>query len=256
MSKTKAIGTSGESPLLYINNDAIIFQGKPDLLNAEFVIVNPGKERIRIREMTVKKNTKMKKMEWPDTIRFRRTISSGSSKTVRATMRLPKTTAAGTYRFKIDVGGVVSDAVVEVHENFRTSISPRQFITQDWAPGETAKFQMTLFNKGNVPYKIPNLKHAMLLDSQYMCKAQSRSLMEDAKEGMLAFVDGVAKKVHENYAFWVGASLAESGKVVAPGERIQLNLTLKLPKNLDQNAGYYGDLVIAAKLVIRYELLA
>ena len=67
-------------------------------------------------------------------------------------------------------------------------------------------------------------------------------MREKGGEGFTATMDELTRNIHKDMADWAIVNIEESGRVLEPGESIQLHLTLTLPENVDPKRDYSGTM--------------
>jgi hypothetical protein len=239
-----------------IKFDNIQFSGRPNRMRGKVRISNLEKETIWVQELKFAHSKRISSLGFPKSIQINTCLTPGETKLKTVSICLPDDIAKGTYKTILKIGNQDVAVTFLVQDHFSISIFPKAFITQGVLPGQDYEFQMEITNRGNIDYTVPRMNHSLMLDTQYDCKAKSWATMNHAKDGKQAFKDSYYKRISEKYAYWVKITLKESGKVIKAGDSMKVNVIIGLPKNIDSNACYSGDIAIVGRQIIKYQLLA
>jgi hypothetical protein len=238
-----------------IKFDSIEFSGRPNRMKGKVLISNSENETIWVQELKFEHPTSIASLGFPTSIQINTCLAPGETKLKTISICLPDTVAKDTYKTILKIGNQNVPVTFIVEDNFNLSIFPKSFLTQGVVPGQDYEFNMEITNSGNIDYIIPKLNHSLMLDTQYECKARSWATMNHAKDGKQAFKDGYYKRVGEKYAFWVKIAIKESGEVIKAGASLKVSVILGLPKEIDINACYSGDIAIVGRQIIKYQIL-
>lgn len=235
---------------LNIKEDEIVLIGPPKALAGNVFISNKVEETLFIRGLPLffaQKDNDRSKL--PETLKLTTALQPGEQRMHRVSHKLPHTTPPGTYEGHIRVGDTEKKLRLIVQPSIDIDIYPSDLYFSGVVPGDSYYAEMSFTNKGNMPFKIPAVKHITTLDSDYLCRATSLAMREKGGEGFTAMMDELTRNIHRDMADWAIFKLEESGRVVAPGESLPLHLTLTLPKNVDPGRDYAGTVRIWDQMV-------
>jgi hypothetical protein len=147
------------------------------------------------------------------------------------------------------VGGTEKRVKMIVQPNIQIDVHPLTIQFTGVIPGESYYTQLSFTNSGNLPFKVPEIKHVNTFDEDFLCRALSFAIRQKGNEGFDATMDEFTRNVHREMADWAMIKIEESGRILEPGESIQLHLTLTLPKNVDANKDYFGTVRLWNKML-------
>lgn len=227
---------------LQVGEDEIILNGPPSFLTGHIFLKNNDTDTLFIRDVPMSHPEGARRLpQTPESFKFTTSILAGEEKMHRIRHKLPRTTPPGTYESIIHVGGEEKKLKMIVQPNIEVQLHPLKLHFTGVVPGESYYAQLSFTNNGNMPFKVPDVKHVNTFDENYLCRAASYAMREKGGEGFNAMMDEFTKNVHKDMADWATIKLEESGRTLEPGESIQLHLTLKLPKNVDASRDYFGS---------------
>lgn len=232
----------------------VTFRGYPASLTAEYFLLNSGKESVFITELPLEIKTVPDKQCFPEKLIINRLIEPGCPQKIRSRVKLQAQTTPGNYSGLLSIGQHQYKVHFEIYSKISLSVSPNTVQYQGISPGKTFDIVVTLKNRGNEPYTIPQLQHALMLDYNYLCKASSLTISGEKPIDFMGFLNGIVGKVQAKYAKPVTLSVAQAGKKIHPGEELKLDISLTLPKDVDPNSSYTGNFRIAGEAVVGYEL--
>ena len=226
---------------LNIDADEIILNGPPNLLTGNIFISNSHDETLFIRDLPLSQSGEGSGVpNMATSFKFTTSLKAGEGKMHRLRHQLPPTTPPGTYESTIQVGGTEKKVKLIVQPNIQIDVNPLTVHFTGVIPGESYHTQLSFTNSGNMPFKVPDVKHVNTFDEDYLCRALSLAIREKGGEGFNATMDEFTRNVHKDMADWAMIKIDESGQILQPGESIMLHLTLTLPKNVDPNKDYFG----------------
>ena len=226
---------------LHILEEEIILNGPPSALAGNVLLSNGAEETLFIRGLPIFRSQKGEDLSAaPETLKLTTSLQPGEERMHRVSHKLPRTTPPGTYESLIRVGGKEKRLNLIVQPNIEIEMNPPELYFNSVVPGGSYNAQLSFANKGNMPFKIPDIKHVTTLDTDYLCRAASLAMREKGGEGFTAMMDELTRNVHRDMADWAIVRLEESGRIIAPGENIQLHFTLTLPKDVDPGRDYSG----------------
>ncbi len=226
---------------LHIREEEIILNGPPSSLTGNVFISNGDEEILFIRGLPVSRSAQDKELSAaPEILKFTTSLQPGEERMHRISYKLPPGTPPGTYERSIQVGGKKKKLKLIVQPNIGIDMNPLDLYFNGVVPGGSYNAQLSFANTGNLPFKIPDIKHVTTLDTDYLCRATSLAMRKKGGEGFTAMMDELTRNIHRDMADWAIVRLKESGKTIAPGENIQLHFTLTLPKDVDPGRDYSG----------------
>ncbi|MFT5822248.1 MAG: hypothetical protein ACI8ZM_003504 [Crocinitomix sp.] len=217
----------------------IILNGPPTRLEGRINIANQHSEALRVKSIGL--TDKRTKGVINDTLRLSVRLKPGEQVSKRIYHQLPIDTLPGTYQKYITIGKTTYSVKFIVQPIVHVTLSHTHFTFQGTAPNTEHKIQTMLENFGNLPFCIPTLKNATMLDMDLMCRAFNYGLRAKKEEGIQKTLDVVAENLKENMIDWVSIAVKEAGKTVESGASQLLNITFKIPKNADAKRDYNGN---------------
>ncbi len=228
---------------LNIVDKEIILNGPPSDLQGHILFENKHEEILRIKSLSiVDKNKKQIPDRGRSSLRLSCRIHPGEQKLQTVSHELPATTPPGTYDSFLMMGKKLLKIKMVVQPTIDIHLQPTHFTLQDSAPGKKHTAVLTLTNIGNLPFQIPDLKHAGSLDMDMYCRAFGFGFRKNGSEGLMQTLDEVTENIKENLADWADLSIDEYGKIVEPGESSILTLHIENPRNSDPKRDYAIDL--------------
>ncbi len=225
----------------------VFLSGPPSQMRGHITLSNTDADFMLVQELPLKQYGK--EMPLQAGLSLNMPLSPGENRRQSLNMSLPADTAHGTYRQKIEVGGEEKTITMIVQETLEIELIPDSLLFVGIAPGMSHTKEVLLFNKGNIPFSVPVLRHNMSLDMDLVCRNLSKALKEtpdgDSKATLDAFFSGLKTDLTD----WIEVRIKEAGKVVAPGESVLLHITFILPKDIHPNREYEGDLRIFDQLL-------
>ena len=226
---------------LNIEDDEIILNGPPSSLRGSFFISNKNDETLFIRDLPLSPSKEGNDVPgMASSIKFTTSLKAGEGRIHRLSHKLPPTTPPGIYESTLQVGGTVKKVKMIVQPNIQIDVHPLDIYFTGVIPGESYYTELSFANTGNMQFKVPDIKHVTTLDADYLCRATSLAMREKGGEGFTATMDELTKNIHKEMAGWAIVNLEESGRVLEPGERIQLHFKITLPEDVDSNRDYEG----------------
>jgi hypothetical protein len=227
---------------LQIEEEEIVLNGPPASLSGQVFLSNGEGETLFIRDLPVSAPAGYKSaVAMPEAIKFITSLLPGEQKSYRLRHQLPRSTPPGIYESVINVGGKEKKLKLIVQQNIEIDLNPLDVYFQGVKPGQKYSTQLSLTNVGNVAFAIPDIKHVTTLDADYLCRAAAIAMREKGGEGFNAMMDELTKNVYKDMAGWAIVDIDESGKVMQPGESIQLHFSITLPDNVDPKRDYQGN---------------
>ena len=230
---------------LHIEGEEVILNGPPSALTGTVLIRNKDSETLFIRGLPLSPSARGNALRgMPEMLKFIASLQPGEEKIQRIRHQLPRNTAPGVYDGTITVGGMQKNLKLIVQPAIEIDLNPLNIQFSGFVPGVANTCQLFLANTGNLPFQIPEIKHATALDLDYMCRASSMAIREKGGEGFTAMMDQLTRNIHREMADWALVNLKESGCILGPGDSSLLNLSITLPKNADPKRDYSGNIRI------------
>ena len=222
----------------------IVLNGPPSNLQGNIQFVNRENDPLRVKTLALVDNNKNKKqvvLGNKDFLNFSFRLRPGEQKMERVIHRLPSATPPGTYESHIMLGNEMHKVKMIVQPTIAIGVFPNTFTFQDTTPGKTHIAVITLSNNGNMPFQVPELKHAAVLDMDLLCRAFGKGFREKGKDDLMSTLNEVTRNLKNNLTDWVSISVDEHGQIVQPGESLLLHVNFTLPKNADSRRDYDGN---------------
>lgn len=220
----------------------IVLNGPPSDLQGNIQFINREDDHLRIKTLALVDEDK-KELEGGtrDFLHFSFRLRPGEQKMESVYHQLPSNTPPGEYENYIMLGEEMHKVKMIVQPSISIEVYPQYFTFQDTSPGTTHLAIITLANKGNMPFQVPELKHAAMLDMDLLCRAFGKGFREQEKDSLMATLDEVARNLKENLTDWVSISIDERDQIVAPGDTLLLHVNFTIPKNADARRDYNGS---------------
>src|SRR5687768_16702846 len=226
---------------LDITEEEIILNGPPSFLTGNIFLSNKDTETLFIRELPLSQSREGNNLpNMPASFKFTTSLLAGEERMHRISHKVPRTTPPGIYESIVHVGGKEKRLKMVIQPNIEIDVHPLTIHFTGVIPGESYYAQLSFTNNGNVPFKIPDVKHVNTFDEDFLSRAASLAMREKGGEGYMAMMDQLTKNINREMADWAIIKLEESGRTLEPGESIQLHVTLTLPKNVDSSKDYFG----------------
>ncbi|AEE52760.1 hypothetical protein [Haliscomenobacter hydrossis] len=232
---------------IHCYDDEIILSGPPAKLRGSITLANNLAEAVMVTDLPIKSLSRQVIQQAGITINA--PLSAGENRRQRLNLSLPTFTAPGTYQHKVFVGGQEKDLTLIVQETLEIELIPANLTFVGIAPGMKHKKEIILVNKGNVAFSIPVVRHNMTLDMDLICRNLTNALKKTPDGDSKATMDEFLKGLKNDLTDWVEVRIAEAGKVLEPGSSIVLHLEFTLPKDINPNREYEGDLRILDQLL-------
>lgn len=229
-----------------IGENEIVLTGPPSSLRGPVVLHNKTNESIFIRELPLK-SIKNVTTAFP----VHTTLQPMETRSQNLYFSMDPQTPPGTYHMNLQVGNAQKKVKVIVQGTLQVQVNPLQLVLEGLEPGISHTKELLFTNKGNVAVVIPNIKHNTLTDMDLICRNLSLAIRSNGEEGIEKTMDAFTKGLKKDITDWVDIGIEEAGQLVPPGKTIVLHLTVTLPKNINPNFHYEGEIRMFDKL-IRY----
>lgn len=236
--------------LFNISDNEIILSGPPSSLRGAAVLQNSTQEKMFVRDLPM-----MSAQNNVTAFPVHTTLQPGETKSHDIFYSMDPQTPAGTYEMNLQVGNSVRKVTMIVHENLCVQLSPLKVVLVGADPGLQHNREILFANKGNISVTIPNIKHNTLTDMDLICRNLSQAVRSNGEEGIEKTLDAFTHGLKKDLTDWVDVSIRESGQAVKPGETVLLHLSITLPKDINKNFQYTGDIRMFDKL-IRYSVIS
>lgn len=228
---------------LKAGNDEIILNGPPANLRGHIFLNNDSDETLSVKELGLIHHEHQRNITGEKSaLRVSTRLKPGETKLEPVSHRLHPQTPPGTYESKMMIGGTEQTVKMIVQPNIQIGITPNYFTFQQTEPGTTHTAVITLTNSGNMPFKVPDVKHIAALDMDFLCRALGVAIREKGTEGYEPVLNEISRNMNQHTPDWASAHIEENGAVVAPGAIILLHIYITLPKNTDASKDYIGNL--------------
>lgn len=235
---------------LHIEGDEIVLNGPPGFLTGAVDIRNQQEETLFVRELPLTHSEQTKSIvSGQRAFKLVTSLKAGEQKVQRVSYALPANTPPGNYESYIDVGGSRKKVRFLVQPNLSIDLFPLRLHFTGVEGGKSYETEISFTNNGNLPFRIPDIRHVNAFDEDYLCRAASMAIREKGSEGYIATMDALTKNVHREMAGWATVSIAESGRSADPGEKFMLHFKLILPENVDSAKDYFGSVRFWNKMI-------
>jgi hypothetical protein len=229
-----------------LGQSEIILSGPPSSLQGPVTFHNSASEKLFIRELPMK-NVRNEDASFP----VHTTLQPKEIKSKNVHYSIDPLTPPGTYHASLRIGKAVKKITLIVHENLEILLSPSSLVLEGIGPGLIHTKEILFTNKGNIALTIPAIKHNTLTDMDLVCRNLSQAVRSNGNEGIEKTLDAFTKGLKKDITDWVDISIKEAGEAVEPGQTILLHISIALPKDINKNYHYTGDIRMFDQ-VIRY----
>ena len=159
-----------------------------------------------------------------------------SNDTIQLRLRLPRDTAAGTYRGEATLGGETHAVVLDVQPVLDLRVQPKQ-TRLDASKG--AEFSVELSNRGNVVFDVAKSFAFDLDDDEGQGRALGRALRARLSPNE-SRVDRFFEELREDHGGEARVRVLDGAGALAPAETRVLRARLDLPDNVRAGRVYTG----------------
>ena len=227
---------------LAIMEEEIILNGPPSDLQGSIQFINRESDPLRIKNLALAEDGKRElQASAQSKLNFAFRLNPGERKRESVSHQLPPNTPPGIYEHYIMLGNTKHKVKMIVQPTIEVDLFPSEFTFQGTSPGTTHVAIVTLTNSGNLPFQVPDLKHAASLDMDLLCRAFGKGFRERGDDDLRSTLDEVTKNIKDNLTDWVDISVDECGQIVQPGESVLLHINFTMPKNASPKRDYDGN---------------
>jgi hypothetical protein len=242
------MGTSGNTPavpshtvhLAGPENTRLHFSGPPNAVTGSIPLVNEGAEKQKVRSIAVSSDKLLGAARLPlREIPFYARLYGGDQVNVPATLTLDPQTPPGTYNLELTVGTRTLPATAHVSEVVDLRLDPQQITI---LAGSATSYTRTLVveNAGNVPLPTGAQCDAPIFDSYDLVS----TFLIGLGKGDRKSAESMAKAFLNEWAELTVGTLITKRKamVIAPGQKLAVDIELQLPPNLKPLRHYHANL--------------
>lgn len=228
---------------LSAGNDDIILNGPPGDLRGHIRISNKNNDTLKVKSLPLSFDQKLRTATGIDAaLNLSARLNPGEEKMVEVWHQVNAFTAPGTYENTIMVGGEKRSVKIIVQAVIDIDIHPQHFAFVGSKPGTVHTAVFTLTNLGNVPFQVPEVKHVAALDMDFLCRAFGMGMRTSGAAGAMQVLDEVAKNMQAHLPDWAPAQVEETGKTIAPGDKLMIHVHITMPKNSDPKKDHSGSM--------------
>jgi hypothetical protein len=230
-----------------LGSDTIILAGEPGSLRTNLMLVNPGQDRLVIREAALRLQPLNGDNRPPAAaVTLSATIPPGGTQRTRLSLDMDPYTPPGEYRGELEVAGQTRPVIIYIVEVIRLEIWPASVII-DVNGGESVTKQVIFKNGGNVPLTIGQpgkvtLGQEVLLPRSLMGSVAPVDVQQKQLESLFAEVIDITTMPVIRDAGFLEVHNPNAPLVIKPGEVGAVALELRLPKKLEPNTRYLARL--------------
>ncbi len=228
----------------------ILLSGPPQALLGYVTLENSHNEPVFLQELAFSKSSSRSAVAIPKAgLTINSVLMGGEVRRQTLSISMHPSTAPGTYRSTVEIGGVKREISVVVQETLEIELVPSEIVFFGTKPGETCNKEVLLVNKGNIPVIVPTIKHNTTVDMDLICRNLAFALRKDKESGMQETLDVFIRGMKNDVASWATVTVREAGQLVQPGETLVLHLAFTLPKDIQPTWLYEGDIRIIDQLL-------
>ena len=157
----------------------------------------------------------------------------------RVRIRLPKSTPPGAYEGSVTIAGTEVPFVAEVEPRRDVDADPSR-LTLEVEPGAEATAEVTLLNRGNVPFELPAASQFCVFDGGGIDRAFWHALGADPPEGRQR-IDVLLDDLAELHGGLVEVRARAPKRTIQPGESGEAQVTLRFSDRLQPGRTYAGS---------------
>jgi len=237
-------------------SEEMVFIGPPSNLEGRIALCNTSDEPIHIRKLPLMaKGTEKIKLPEKNEVSISAKLQPNQELETTASFSLDNKTPPGEYQAAINVGDKEHLVKVIVHPNVSVKVTPQKLHFIGAAPKQEHKVKLLFVNEGNVPIQIPSVRHSTVLDADTICRNLSLAVRKSGDEGSEATLDSFVKGIKKDMSGWVELSLDEAMQIVEPGKDLILNLTMKLPEDINKDIDLHKGAFRFLNKIIHYKIV-
>ena len=228
----------------------IILSGPPHAVMGYITLENEFDEPVFVPNLTLEKSSSRSVQSLPQaSVALNTVFMARESRRQALSLSILPSTAPGTYQSAVKINGKTKPVTVVIQANLEIELIPNDIVFYGAVPGETTYKEILLANKGNIPVVVPNIKHNTTVDMDLICRNLALALRKDKNCGMQETLDLFIKGLKSDVASWAEISIKEAGTTVKPGETCMLHIGFTLPKDMQSQWLYEGDIRIIDRLL-------
>jgi len=218
-------------------NDLVVLCGPPQRMTGNITLSHKLENRVFVDNIKIQSTINTIN----DQVVIKRSVEANSKRNLKLRYSLPNLTPSGNYDAFVIIGEKKISVKLIVEEYLNLEIKPSSFLLSGIKPKEQFEREMFFLNNSNIDVKIPEFKHITLVDNSYLCKSLALSFTKSLN-GFKEILNDVTRNIQSNYVMTADFNIKESGKIFVPGESTMLHLTFTLPKNINVNSTYFGNI--------------
>ncbi len=146
------------------------------------------------------------------------------------TLSLDPTQAPGSYSGNVVLGKQKVPLALSIEPVRSAEFIPDSLTLFSGKSGQTLKASVELHNQGNLPLKVPQAEVEDPLEIEEVARFLARAVRTKGEEGTMPVLDAFVASLKDRLGSGLEVTLKEAGKELAPGEKLDLNLELKVPR--------------------------
>lgn len=154
-------------------------------------------------------------------------------------IRLPESTPPGTYRGSVAIAGEEVPFVAEVEPRPNVAVDPSN-LSLEVEPGAEAAADVTILNRGNVPFELPAASQFCIFDDSGVDHAFWLALGSDPPEGRKR-IDVLLDDLAGSHGGLVEVSARAPKGTIAPGKAGEARVAMRFSDRLRPGRTYAGS---------------
>jgi hypothetical protein len=219
--------------MLSVVEDNILLAGSPGLLEGVISLRNNSAEPLRVKNVSCW--LQMGKNRIPSSFPLQLLLAAGQTRVYSLNFQLDPQTKPGEYPALISVGHHEVPTRLLVEENQEIALAPQEIIIKKLKPGQSAQTKVRLHNLGNVPIEVPEARHRAMFDPFLISRKLGEALLEKGKEGAMPVLENFVQTLLQDIDFHLEMKIKEAKQVLAPGESLDLHLSITAAKETPAN---------------------
>lgn len=224
------------------------FTGPPTSCVGALDLVNGSDDKVKVRALEVSPPRRKHKGCLPlekASVTLEARVPPHGNTRVQARLQCDPHTPPGLYEGLLKVGNKTQPLQVEILENQALDLEPRHFWVRGTS-GDVTACRLQLTNPGNVPIKLGKVAMVWLRERNWIGRTLVYSLRETKEQD--SYEDFANRLLHNLRDSMVSPAILEldpQGEIeLQPGQRLQRQLTIRLPAGLVKGRQYLGFIKI------------